>query len=114
MAKKQSRGTERSLNPGLFLYPHFEPPVTLGLQFFQWGEGGPSGDLNVKASTGIPRPSMLTMNIPLSVPVGPARFNFGMFPAPPQGEAFGRPVNPYNNFVSSPPDYSRIIGLSKS
>jgi hypothetical protein len=98
----------------LFIPPFFNPAPSFGIQFQAIGEGGPSGDLSIKQSTPIARPGMRTMTLSLSVPIGPSCFNFGIYPVPGENPPKGRPVNPYNNFVYTAPDFTRIVGLSKS
>lgn len=106
------REIQVSLADFLTLHPAWQPPATLGQQFFAWGEGGPSGNPAFKAGTAIPWPVMQTMNIPMDVQ-GPSQFLFGMIP-PPQGVSTSRPVNPMNNALADTQNYALIMGLSKT
>lgn len=42
-----------------FIFPHFQPPLILGRQAPKWQEGGPSGDLAVKADTPQPQVAVI-------------------------------------------------------
>lgn len=106
----------------LFLKPNWQPVPDLGIQFFAWGNGGPSGNLRVKARTARPWPFMLTMDPELTalmlmqMDAGGAipehSLLFGMVAAP-MGVPHTRPVNPLNNQFADAQNYGVIQGLMK-
>lgn len=104
-------------SPHIFKKPFWSPPGTLGIQFFAWGEGGPSGNLNIKASTPIAWPGMFTDPNYALTDFGPGglmpAFLIGMACPPPQGTPYSRPVNPFDNRTANVINRGVIRGMMK-